>query len=63
MEQRRCFGCMELTDGPVCLRCGCSEGEQNLPNLLPRGTVLAGRFLVGRAAEQLREGVVYLALD
>lgn len=63
MEQRRCFGCMELTDQPVCPHCGCQEGEQNQPHQLPRGTVLAGRFLVGRAAEQLREGIVYLALD
>ena len=49
MAQRRCYGCMGLTDQPVCGSCGTPEEEQNLPHQLPRGTSLAGRFLVGKA--------------
>ena len=63
MAQRRCYGCMGLTDQPVCGSCGTPEEEQNLPHQLPRGTSLAGRFLVGKALEELPDGIVYLALD
>lgn len=63
MAQRRCYGCMGLTDGPVCGSCGTREDEANLPHQLPRGTVLAGRFLVGRALEEYPGGIDYLALD
>lgn len=63
MAQRRCYGCMDLTDQPVCQRCGTREEEQNLPHQLPRGTVLAGRFLVGKVLEEFPGAIAYLALD
>ena len=63
MAQRRCYGCMGLTDQPVCGSCGTPEEEQNLPHQLPRGTSLAGRFLVGKALGEFPDGISYLALD
>lgn len=63
MAQRRCYGCMGLTDQPVCGSCGTPEEERNLPHQLPRGTSLAGRFLVGKALEEFPDGISYLALD
>lgn len=62
MEQRRCYGCMELTDQPVCPRCGKSAVE-NPPHQLRTGTVLAGKYLVGRALNQSPLGIYYLGLD
>ena len=63
MAQRRCYGCMGLTDQPVCGSCGTPEEERNLPHQLPRGATLAGRFLVGKALEELPGAIAYLALD
>ena len=54
---------MGLTDQPVCESCGTPEEEQNLPHQLPRGTSLAGRFLVGKALGEFPDGISYLALD
>ena len=62
MEKRRCYGCMELTDQPVCPRCG-SGAVENSPHQLRAGTVLAGRFLVGKALGQSSSGILYLGLD
>ena len=54
---------MGLTDQPVCGSCGTPEEERNLPHQLPRGATLAGRFLVGKALEELPGAIAYLALD
>lgn len=62
MEKRRCYGCMELTDQPVCPRCG-SGAVENLSYQLRTGTVLAGRYLVGKALGQSPAGILYLGLD
>lgn len=62
MEQRRCYGCMELTDQPVCPRCG-SAAVMNQPHQLSPGTVLGGRILVGKALGQTADAVLYLGLD
>ena len=40
MEQRRCLGCMKLTDQPVCPHCGYPQTAANEPHQLPAGTVL-----------------------
>ena len=63
MEQRRCFGCMELTGQPVCPRCGWGAGQNNEPHQLPVGTILAGKYLVGRVLGQGGFGITYLGWD
>ena len=63
MEQRRCFGCMNLTSSEVCERCGWSAGQNNESHQLPVGTILAGKYLVGRALGQGGFGITYLGWD
>ena len=63
MEQRRCLGCMELTDQPVCPRCGWSAQRNNEFHQLPVGTVLADKYLVGRALGQGGFGITYIGWD
>ena len=63
MEQRRCFGCMGLTDQPVCPRCGWGAGQDNEPHQLPVGAVLAEKYLVGRVLGQGGFGITYVGWD
>ena len=63
MEQRRCFGCMNLTASEVCERCGWSAGQNNEFHQLLVGTVLEGKYLVGRALGQGGFGITYLGWD
>jgi len=59
----RCYGCMELTDQPVCPRCGWSEGFNNAPHQLSVGTLLQEQYLVGRVLGQGGFGITYLGWD
>ena len=61
--ERRCFGCMNLTSSAVCERCGWSAGQNNESHQLPVGTILAGKYLVGRALGQGGFGITYLGWD
>ena len=63
MEQRRCFGCMELTEQAVCPRCGWGAEQNNEPHQLPVGTILAGKYQVGRVLGQGGFGITYLGWD
>ncbi|MBQ6892443.1 MAG: BspA family leucine-rich repeat surface protein, partial [Clostridia bacterium] len=63
MEQRRCLGCMKLTDQPVCPHCGYPQTASNEPHQLPAGTVLQGQYLVGRVLGQGGFGITYLGWD
>ena len=60
MEQKQCPGCMEIKSGTVCEHCGYDERRQNAPHQLQAGTVLQGRYLVGRALGQGGFGITYL---
>ena len=60
MEQKQCPGCMEIKSGTVCEHCGYDERRQNAPHQLQTGTVLQGRYLVGRALGQGGFGITYL---
>ena len=60
MEQNRCPGCMEIKSGTVCGHCGYDERRQNAPHQLQIGTVLLGKYLVGRALGQGGFGITYL---
>ena len=60
MEQRVCFGCMRLTTSPVCEHCGFDGSRRNEPHQLPMGTVLMGKYVVGRVLGQGGFGITYL---
>ena len=63
MEQYRCYGCMQLISDPVCPHCGHPCDGVNFPHQLPVGTVLAGRYFVGRAINQTQTALVYISYD
>ena len=61
MDPKQCLGCMRLkTTSPVCEHCGYDERTANAPHQLQTGTVLQGRYLVGRALGQGGFGITYL---
>ena len=59
-----CFQERETPEGP-CPRCGfdLAENEKKFPVALRAGTVLDGRYIVGRVLGQGGFGITYLALD
>ena len=68
MDFNHCYGCMkELnTPGGVCPRCGYdnTNGPASQPShTLPCGTILAGRYVVGRLLGQGGFGISYLAYN
>ena len=63
MQMRRCPGCMSLTDRLQCPVCGWREGQGNKPQQLQPGTVLQGRYVIGKALGQGGFGITYLSWD
>ena len=63
MDQQRCYGCMRLISEPVCPHCGHPAEGRNRPEQLRVGTLLRGRYLIGRVTERSAESLVYVALD
>uniref|UniRef100_I5AXF1 Serine/threonine protein kinase n=1 Tax=Eubacterium cellulosolvens (strain ATCC 43171 / JCM 9499 / 6) TaxID=633697 RepID=I5AXF1_EUBC6 len=65
-EQKQCMGCMQFYDAEydVCPHCGYSENEgaQELLHLDP-GTVLQGRYIVGKSIGYGGFGVTYIGWD
>lgn len=60
-----CFGELKA-DEKVCPRCGCSadlKNEEKYPNALTCGTILNGRYIVGRVLGQGGFGITYVAWD
>ena len=61
MEQKRCLGCMKMKSAsPICEHCGYDERTSNEPHQLQAGTVLLGKYLVGRVLGQGGFGITYL---
>lgn len=58
-----CFGCMERIETYPCPRCGYSPRYSPLPYALQPGTILSGRYLVGRVLGQGGFGITYIGLD
>ena len=62
MTNDRCPSCMRELNGPVC-DCGWPEKGHNASHQLPVGTVLRGRYQIGRCLGQGGFGITYLAWD
>ena len=54
---------MNLKKNTVCEHCGHSDATNNQAHQLPCGTVLGGRYLIGKAMGQSNVCVTYLAWD
>ena len=63
MAQNRCISCMNVIDSPVCPYCGYPVHNQTQPHQLPVGTMLRGRYQVGRVLGQGGFGITYMAWD
>lgn len=65
-EFNRCIYCFEEKENKtgVCLHCGYENGYCDLPGwwLIP-GTIVKGRYVVGKALEETDERLVYLGWD
>ncbi len=62
--EQLCMGCMSQKNGEqVCSVCGFEEVGYSEPNALPLRTLLAGRYLVGKATATGGEGFTYLGFD
>jgi serine/threonine protein kinase len=64
-HQNRCPGCMEeISSSKTCPHCGYQAGSEPESLLhLPPGTLLQGKFLLGRVLGQGGFGITYLAWD
>lgn len=65
---KMCYSCFnEEQDNSVrCSHCGSPLGiknEEGFPNALPRGSILKGRYILGRVLGQGGFGITYLAKD
>ncbi len=64
MKNRCCPNCMRpLKHGLPCPACGCRRPPQVQPHQLPPGTLLAGRYLLGRVLGEGGFGITYIGLD
>lgn len=66
MANRRCHKCMsELTGtSPICPHCGYdNDHPDQIPQALPCGTMLHGRYLIGKMLGQGGFGITYIGFD
>ena len=64
MKFNRCFGCMEEIQGYPCPHCGFDpRSVRGIEYALPMGTILAGKYLVGRVLGQGGFGITYVGWD
>ena len=61
---RRCVGCMKMKEqSPVCEHCGYNEYVPNESHQLPVGTILQGRYQIGKQLGQGGFGITYIGWD
>ena len=58
-----CYGCMEQITAYPCPRCGYSPTNAIAPYILRPGTILKGKYLIGRVLGQGGFGITYIGLD
>lgn len=59
-----CMGCMkELNEERVCPNCGFSVSDTQEPPFLSIGTVVGGRYLIGKVLQHNGEGATYIGYD
>lgn len=64
MELSKCLGCMNPFRGYPCPTCGYDPQKgREAEYALPPGTILAGKYLVGRVLGQGGFGITYIGLD
>lgn len=64
MEFDRCYGCMEKITGSPCPLCGMDPGNASkYPYALQPGTILNGKFVVGKVLGQGGFGITYIGWD
>lgn len=65
MTKRYCMGCMSPMegDGTVCSICSHDNEIDNPKGTLPAGTILEGKYLVGKTLSQNDLTIVYIGLD
>lgn len=64
MQERRCYGCMKIAEkGQKCKHCGSDERIINESHQLAAGTMLQGKYLIGRVLGQGGFGITYIGLD
>ena len=62
--ERVCFGCFqEKEPGSVCPHCGFREDEEQPYLALPLGTLLNGRYMLGKVLGVGGFGITYLGYD
>ena len=64
MELSKCLGCMEPFECYPCPKCGYDPGKtKNAEYALTPGTILAGKYLVGKVLGQGGFGITYIGWD
>lgn len=64
MQVNFCFGCMEETNSAPCPRCGYNSlTNQNQSYALQQGTILHGKYLIGKMLGQGGFGITYIGWD
>lgn len=63
MQVNLCFGCMEPTDSYPCPRCGYTPGGKGAEWALQPGSILNGKYMVGRILGQGGFGITYIGWD
>ena len=63
MEFNRCYGCMEETVSYPCPHCGYAPGSKGPDYALRPGSILYGKYLVGRILGQGGFGITYVGWD
>ena len=62
--ERVCYGCFaEKEPGKFCTKCGFNENDEQPYLALPLGTILNGRYLVGKVLGIGGFGITYLGYD
>ena len=63
MQVNLCFGCMEPTDSYPCPHCGYTPSQKGAEWALQPGSILNGKYMIGRILGQGGFGITYIGWD